>query len=157
MQSGLPMLQCALRYTCAYVLFVVFFGVIQVWFDLSLGVVATAVTLAVSTGYVARWVVLRRGLPLTVMQALQLALCSLFMAVLVALLIIGAALLQEQLRGYLALLDRSALNYVAMLMAAYLAVVLLLQWALYYFFARLYYRGLQKRGRVDISSEMGEQ
>jgi len=156
MSAELPLLQCALRYICVYLLSAVFFGVAQVWFDLNLGVAATAITLAAATGYVARWAVRRRALPLTGVQAFKLALCSLLITALVASLVIGAVLLQEQVRAYLALLDRGTLVHAAVVLSGYAGFVLLLQWALYYCFARLYFRGLQKSGKLNVTPETGE-
>lgn len=157
MSSELPLLQCSLRYISVYLLLAVFFGAVQVIFDLNLGVMATASTLAGATCYVAFWVVRRRQLPLAAMQAFNLALCSMLTTFLVALLIVGAVLLREEVRAFLALLDRGALVHAGVVMLVYSVFVFFLQWALYYFFARLYYRGLQKSGRLNVSPEAGEQ
>ena len=149
MAASLPLLQCSLRYIAIYLLLAVCFGFIQVWFDLTLGALATLATLAGAICYVAFWVVRRRASALTSADAFKLSLCSVLMTLLFVALIVALLLLRDDLRGYLALFDRTGLLYAGLLVFSYLCMALLLQWVLYYLFARLHYRVMKKGDGVN--------
>ncbi|GAA6132729.1 ABZJ_00895 family protein [Halopseudomonas sabulinigri] len=147
MQATLPWLRCTLRYMGVYLLLALVIGAIQVFFDLNLGSGATAATFAAATIYAATWVVRERQQALSGGEALVLSLCAMLATLTFAGLVVGGLLLafMEQVRDFMALLDPDTLHYVAQLLAAYLILLLLLQWALYYGFARLQYRALRKQ------------
>jgi hypothetical protein len=158
MQGTLPWLRCTLRYLGVYLLLALVMGAIQVFFDLDLGTGASAATLAAATIYAATWVVRERRKALSAGEALVLSLCALTATLVFSGLVIGGLLLAftEEARVLMEMLDPGTLRYVAQLLAAYLLLVLLLQWAMYYGFARMQYRALRKQDQAAAGGSTGE-
>ncbi len=158
MQGTLPWLRCTVRYLGVYLLLALVMGAIQVFFDLNLGSGASAATLAAATIYAATWVVRERQRALSAGEAFVLSLCALIATLVFSGLLVGGLLLAftEEARVLLEMLDPGTLHYVVQLLAAYLLLVLLLQWALYYGFARLQYRALRKQDQAAAGGSKGE-
>ncbi|MEH6368265.1 MULTISPECIES: ABZJ_00895 family protein [Pseudomonadaceae] len=158
MQGALPWVRCTLRYIGVHLLLALAMGAIQVFFDLNLGSGATAATLAAATIYAATWVVRERKQALSAGEALVLSLCALASTAVVSGLVIGGLLMvfMDQVRDFMAMLDPGTLQYVLQLLAAYLVLLLLLQWALFYAFGRLQYRALRKQHPVAADPSKGD-
>ena len=154
MASPLPLVSCSLRYLAVYLVLAVGFGFLQVWLDISLGVLATVATLVGASGYVAFWTVRQRATALSGGEAFKLSLCSVLTSLFLVALIVALLLLRADLRGYLALFDRTGLLYAGLLVLAYFGMALLLQWGLYYLFARCHYRILKNSGGAGTSASV---